>query len=367
MTAPAGPRERYALDLRRGDFLPDPAQAEAVEQLQQLYEALLTAAPGRWWQRLLGRRPPPLPGLYLWGGTGRGKTYLMDSFHDCLPFTEKRRVHFHRFMQDIHAELRRLPKTPNPLALIARRLAAEVRVLCVDEFHVHDIADAMLLGGLLQAMFERGIVLVATSNVAIDDLYLDGLQRDRFLFAIELLQRHTRSVRLAGEQDFRFRRDQAGSAYRCLQGAAAEAFLEQLLAEAGVSPGGGVFPGRHRRIPVRAMGEGIAWFDFAALCEAPLWAADYLDLAQSLDTLLLGGVPQMGEEKDDAAKRFMHLVDALYDQRVRLVLTAEVPAEQLYTGRYLRFAFRRTVSRLAEMDSRNYQPVGQEKGASPAG
>jgi len=198
------PNQRYQADLDREGFYVDAAQQQAVGLLQALYEALLGPLPAPpFWKRILGRRPPPVQGLYLWGGPGRGKTYLMDCFYDSLPFDDKRRVHFHRFMLEIHQALDALPKTPDPLQIVARQLAERSRVLCLDEFHVTDVADAMLLAGLLEALFAHRVTLVATSNIAPGKLYRDGLQRDRFLPAIELLQRYTRVQHLEGGKDFR--------------------------------------------------------------------------------------------------------------------------------------------------------------------
>ncbi len=350
------PLARYQADLARPDIRPDPAQEQAVHHLERLYQALLAQPPAGRWTRWLRRRRPPVRGLYLWGGTGRGKTWLVDSFHDCLPFTAKRRIHFHAFMGEVHERLRVLPRTPDPLQVIARGLAREIRVLCLDEFQVQDIADAMLLGGLLKALFEQGVTLVATSNLPIDELYMDGLQRDRFLFAIELLKRHTESVHLAGETDFRCALLDAAGTYHVCTGEAAEALMEAQLAQLAPveATRDAVLRLGQRAVPAVALADDVAWVRFAELCERPLWAGDYLELARRCHTLLLSDVPALDEDRDDAAKRFMHLVDALYDHGVKLVLAAAVPVARLYQGRYLAFPFQRTVSRLAEMGSHAY-------------
>lgn len=350
------PLERYRADIESGRFREDPEQAAVVQHLQRLWEALAERPPQSLLDRLLRRPRTPVRGLYLWGGTGRGKTWLVDSFFDCLPFAEKRRLHFHRFMQHVHGELKTLPRTPDPLEVVARRFAREVRLLCLDEFHVQDIADAMLLGGLLKALFEQGVTLVATSNTPIDELYLEGLQRDRFLFAIELLKRHTQAVHLPGGRDFRLERLEKGGPYQVARGEEAERLMRGWLeALAPVPPEHGVcLELNGHEVPARAVAGDLAWFEFGALCEAPLWAADYLEIAQAFHTLLISGVPRMGEDSDDAAKRFMHLIDTLYDHRVKLVVAAEAPPQSLYTGRYLAFAFQRTASRLIEMGSRRY-------------
>jgi len=354
------PAERYQADLGRPGFFDDSAQQRAVGHLQRLYEALQADRGRGWLQRLAGRGRSPVTGLYLWGGPGRGKTYLMDCFHDSLPFAGKRRVHFHRFMLEIHAELDSLPRTPDPLRIVARRLADEVRVLCLDEFHVTDIADAMLLAGLLEALFRRGVTLVATSNSRPRDLYRDGLQHDRFAPAIDLIERHTEVVELDGRQDFRFTLlEQSGTCRVTGDGDDGGEWLAARF-DALVQPGcrrqEAVFQVSGRAVQARAIAEGVAWFDFDALCRRPLSARDYLELAREFHTLLLQGVPRMNEDADEAARRFMHLIDALYDHGVKLVVTSAVEPRHLYSGRRLAEVFGRTVSRLAEMASAHYRP-----------
>ena len=330
------PLQRYYADLARLGWREDADQAATMQRLQHLYEALVAVRPRQGWLDRLRRRPlQPVRGLYLWGGTGRGKTWLVDSFYACLPFPEKSRLHYHAFMQEVHARL---------------------QLLCLDEFHVTDIADAMLLGGLLQALFARGITLVVTSNLAPDELYLDGLQRDRFLFAIELLKRHTQAVHLQGEADYRCAHLDAAGNYHPSDAADTGARMREHLARLAPEPAveGAQLELNRRTVPVRALAGDLAWFDFSELCERPLWAADYLELARRFHTLLLSDVPVLDEDRDDAAKRFMHLIDALYDHNVKLVITAAAPPPQLYTGRYLQFAFQRTASRLIEMTGHRY-------------
>lgn len=351
------PRERYQADIARGVLRPDAAQARALESIQQLYDLLAqTPPPSGWWARLVAKPRRAVRGLYLWGGPGRGKTYLIDSFFDCLPFPHKRRVHFHAFMQEVHAQLGSLPRTPNPLRVIGRRMAAQWRVLCLDEFHVHDIADAMLLAGLLQALFDAGVTLVATSNVAPDALYLEGLQRDRFLFAIDLLKTHAAILHLDSPVDFRCELLDRGGTYHVLDGDAGQALLARDFRRlAPVEAAYAQMLTLHQRaIPTVAVADDVVWFRFADLCEAPLWARDYLEIARRYHTVFVSDIPRMDEGKDDAAKRFMHLIDAFYDHSVKLVATARDTPENLYSGRYLHFAFQRTVSRLAEMGSHRY-------------
>ena len=353
------PRERYQADIARGVVRLDPAQARAIDNIQQLYDALHALPPPAtgWWVRLMQRGPRrPVRGLYLWGGPGRGKTYLVDSFFECLPYAYKRRVHFHRFMQEIHEQLRALPKTPNPLKVVGKRMAAQMRVLCLDEFHVLDIADAMLLAGLLQAMFDNGITLVATSNILPDELYMDGLQRDRFLYAIDLIKAHTHVVHLDSPTDFRCELLDERGVYAVSSGADGRAWLEEHMRR--LAPATITLDQRlelnQRSVPVIAIADDVAWFDFADLCDAPLWARDYLEIAQNFHTVLLSDVPCMDEGKDDVAKRFMHLIDALYDHQVKLVATAAAEPDKLYTGRYRAFGFERTVSRLVELGGHRY-------------
>jgi cell division protein ZapE len=351
------PGERYQQDLGRQGFRPDPAQHDAVELLQVLYEKLISPAPGvAVWNRILGQREKPLTGLYLWGGPGRGKTYLMDCFHECLPFMEKRRIHFHRFMLEIHEALGALPRTPDPLTIVAQQLAERCRILCLDEFHVTDVADAMLLAGLLEALFARQVVLVATSNSSPDALYKDGLQRERFLPAVALLQKHTRVYHLEGKRDFRLELLRHSGTYQVARGEAARHWLEQHMCE--LAPADlqrqSAIELQGRMLEVTALAEDIVWFGFEELCMKPRSTRDYLELAREFHTLLLEAVPRLDEDLDEAARRFIHLVDALYDHGVKLIVTADAAPDQLYEGTQLEKPFRRTASRLTEMSSDSY-------------
>ncbi len=363
------PLEQYREDLRNPDFHPDAAQEAAVLALQRVYNDLRQPpqAPGVW-QRWF-RRPVPVPrGLYLWGGPGRGKTYLVDRFYESLPFAEKHRIHFHRFMLGVHEQLNKLPKTPNPLQVVARTLASRLRLLCLDEFHVTDIADAMLLDGLLKAMFHEGIVLVTTSNLHPDELYRDGLQRERFLHAIDQIKDKLEVMHLDSSMDYRSRILEHSGTYRVFQDhEQALLWLEQYLQQ--LSPVAVCrqveVPLNGRIIPARATGEDVVWFQFRELCEQPRSARDYLELARLYHTLLLDGVPVFGEGGDEAARRFMHLIDALYDQQVKLVMTAGADPEHLYPGGRLATGFARTASRLQEMklDERRLELAVDEKRA----
>lgn len=341
----------------------DPAQAQASRLLVDCHVELCRTPVWRpplgLFSRLRARfSPPPEPrkGVYLWGGVGRGKTYLMDWFVEALPMTGKQRVHFHHFMRDVHDELAGLPHQPDPLEVLAERRCRDLRVLCLDEFVVTDITDAMLLYGLLRAFFARGITLVTTSNTRPDQLYRNGLQRQLFLPAIELLQRHTHVFELDGGTDYRLRTlAKAGVYYDATQGDAETHLAETFERLAG----GHLEPAKSlhindRDIPVRRMGGDLVWFDFAALCGGPRATSDYIEIAREFHTVLLSGVPRLTPPHDAAARRFLHLVDELYDRRIKLILWAEAPLDQLYDGGLDDFAFERLASRLTEMQSREY-------------
>ncbi len=361
----ATPLERYQLDLQRDGFSHDVAQEKAVQCLQRLYDELVeaeqTERAASVVQRLLGKflrdeSAEPIRGLYFWGGVGRGKTYLMDTFYEALPFERKMRAHFHRFMQRVHRDLKQLSGEKNPLQLVAKQIAAEARVICFDEFFVSDITDAMILAGLFEDLFERGVVLVATSNIVPEELYRDGLQRARFLPAIDLVKQHTRVVNVDGGIDYRLRTLEQAELYHHPLDAAADVSLrqsfEQLAPEAASADLELEVEGR----PIRArfVADDVAWFDFAELCDGPRSQNDYIELARVFHAILISDVPQLGGDKDDQARRFINLVDEFYDRKVKLVLSAAVPLESLYGGGRLGFEFERTVSRLLEMQSHEY-------------
>ena len=349
-------QEKYAQDLKEKGFIPDPVQQQALASLQKLSDRLNRRgkdSPGLLRRLLIGTERNP--GIYLWGGVGRGKTYLMDMFYDTLNGIEKQRVHYHKFMLDIHERLRVLPKSPNPLTIIGRSLARHIRVLCLDEFHVTDVADAMLLAGLLRALFRHGVTLVVTSNTRIDQLYLNGLQRERFLQSIALLHDYTIEIDLGSGQDYRLLHLRRGETYL-----KADEQSQQLLSVKfkELAPGCVVFNEplliHGRCIKTLALSDDIVWFDFYELCDTPRAAKDYLEIACLFHTVFVSDIPRLADAQDSAAKRFMHLVDALYDHRVKLILSAELPPADLYEGRLLQGAFERTISRLIEMGSEDY-------------
>ncbi|MBV1876867.1 MAG: AFG1 family ATPase [Pseudomonadales bacterium] len=363
-----GPLAKYEASLESGELQPDKAQAKAVEHLQRLFDDLLAPVqrPG-FIDRIFGTRSKrkgtdrkgtdnSVKGLYFWGGVGRGKTYLMDVFFDSLPFEDKRRMHFHRFMRHVHTQLKSLQGEPNPLTKIAEQFAAEVRVLCFDEFFVSDIADAMLLAGLLESMFANGLVLVATSNVKPENLYRNGLQRRKFLPAIEVINQYTRVLNVDGGVDYRLRLLESAEIYHQPLDAAADVSLSrsyQALAT-GESGENVELEIEGRMILARHCGEGVVWFDFVELCEGPRSQNDYIELAMIFQTVLISNVPRFTEQKEDAARRFISLVDEFYDHNVKLILSAEAPVLALYAGTRLTFEFQRTASRLQEMQSQEY-------------
>lgn len=368
---PLSPRERYRHDLAQGRILPDPAQAAALERLQALHEALSRwrrrrAGPLAWLRRSFGRSAAPPRGLYLWGGVGRGKTYLMDIFFHCLPGERKLRMHFHRFMQTVHRSLYAHRGEKNPLALVAAEICGQADVICFDEFFVTDIGDAMILGNLFEALFGNGMVLVATSNIVPARLYERGLQRQKFLPAIALLEQHTRVINVDGGTDYRLRTLETAGIYHTPLDTDAEKAMRACfdnLSRGMVSEEGLVLEVLGRDIATRRWSEGIAWFDFTELCDGPRSAADYIEISQLFHTVLVSGVPVFDEYKEDQARRFISLVDEFYDQNVKLVLSAAAPLEGLYQGTDLAFPFERTRSRLLEMQSLAY--LGHEHRPDP--
>lgn len=353
---------RYQADLEREGFSHDPAQEHAVLLLQDLYERLVErynrreSGIGGLLKRLREQRSEPELGLYLWGGVGRGKTYLVDTFFDCLPFERKLRTHFHRFMQRVHAELTSLEGEKNPLEIVADRLAEEAIVICFDEFFVTDIGDAMILGGLMEALFARGVTLVATSNIVPENLYENGLQRQRFLPAIALVQKYTKVVNVDAGIDYRLRTLQQAELYHSPLDACADLSLRTSFEALAVEPG------KHwerieingRYITCRCLAEDVAWFDFAELCDGPRSQNDYIELARIFHAVLISGVPRFTADLNDQARRFVNLVDEFYDRNVKLVMTADAPLLELYGGGSLAFEFQRTQSRLQEMQSHEY-------------
>ena len=346
------PAQAHARNVAAG-FNADPVQAALARRLTAL-RADLTAAGEvpNGLSRLLRRRQP-VTGLYLWGGVGRGKTYLLDLFHESLPFADKQRLHFHRFMHRVHADLRAFAGRPDPLEAVAERFAGEARVLCFDEFFVSDIGDAMILAGLLHGLFSRGVTMVATSNIAPGRLYENGLQRRRFRPAIGLIERHMQVVHVGGETDYRLQVLRRDGLYRTDGNAAALFTSFQALGHARFVENQELMV-NDRPIVARYCAEDVVWFDFPAICDGPRSADDYIELARLFSTVVVDGVPVFDTAKEDQARRFISLIDEFYDRNVNVLLSAAAPLRDLYQGRRFVAEFERTRSRISEMQGDEY-------------
>jgi cell division protein ZapE len=358
------PSARYLEGVAAHRWESDPTQLALLPEFDRMHAALC-AEPSNGngnglfdrLKSLLGNDPPEaVPGLYLWGTVGRGKTFLMDLFVASLPHGVALRRHFHRFMGEVHESLRALGERQSPLVEVAAEIAGRCRVLCLDEFLVNDIGDAMILSNLLDALFARGVSLVTTSNTAPANLYKDGLQRARFLPAIALIERRCHVVEMASSRDWRLRALTQAPVYLTPPGAEAHRALERIFASqaSGNVLQDGVLHVNSRDIPFHKRADNILWFDFAALCEGPRAVADYIALAKAGPAIIVSNVPQFTIYSEDAAKRFVQLVDEFYDRHVKLVLSAAAPITELYDGERLRAEFGRTESRLIEMQSEEY-------------
>lgn len=344
----------YQMACQEKGYQEDPAQRVAIQSLQRVH-ADLTARHNQkkhLWDRL--KSSQPVKGLYMWGGVGRGKTFLMDLFYQSLPFRSKMRQHFNRFMQQLHKDLKAMEGHKDPLKVIAKNLSKKVSVICFDEFLVNDIADAMLLGGLFEALFAEGVSLVATSNVEPDHLYEGGLQREKFLPAIAALKANVQVLNVDSGVDHRGRDLTPKQRYYTpLKGQ--ESFMQTHFcslvthecAETELEIAG-------RAIDAVKVGDHAVWFEFADICESPRGQADYIEIAERFNHVLISNIPQMSDAMDDYARRFISLVDEFYDSGKGLVLSATVPIERLYVGKRLAFEFQRTISRLNEMQSEEY-------------
>lgn len=352
-----GMLDAYAATLAARGYVADAAQQAAADRLQRLYTELLRFKLARrgTFRRLLTRTEPPR-GVYFWGGVGRGKSFLMDCFYDAVPYRRKRRIHFHAFMHQVHRRLDELKADPEPMEALAAGIAREVRLLCFDEFHVSDIADAMILGRLLESLFARGVIFVMTSNYPPDRLYPNGLQRDRFLPTIALMKANLDVIEVDSGVDYRLRTLEQVEIYHHPVDDAAERKMAEYFAaiDGGVGVEGGGVEILGRQIPTRRQGHGVIWFDFAVLCGGPRSQNDYLELAQGYHTVLISGIPKMNAARANEARRFTWLVDVFYDHKVKLIATAECETDALYTEGVQSGEFFRTVSRLTEMRSREY-------------
>ena len=346
----------YQATLLERGYRSDPAQLRAIAALQRCQDewAAYKARRGNAVTKLLVR--PPIPrGVYMHGGVGRGKSFLMDCFFQAVPLTRKTRLHFHEFMREVHRELQELKGQQNPLDELGRRIARRFRLICFDEFHVSDVTDAMILHRLLDALFAHRVSIVTTSNFHPDALYPNGLHRDRILPAIELLKRGLEVINVDNGTDYRRRALEHVQLYHWPLDGTADAALEQAFHElAEAHDEDPVLHIEHRELRSVRRAGGVVWFDFRTLCGGPRSQNDYLEIAQQFHTVMLSNVPQMQPRMASEARRFTLLVDVLYDRRVKLVMTAEVAAEDLYPEGPLSHEFPRTVSRLQEMQSAEY-------------
>ena len=362
-----GPLSRYRALQSSGALAHDAAQELAAEKLQSLWKALKNYQPseqaGGWRERLglARRREADAPqGLYIFGPVGRGKSMLMDLFFATAPIERKRRVHFHAFMIEVQETLHRWRQDKDGkddvIAALADKVAGEATLLCFDEFHVSNIADAMILGRLFEALFDRGVVVVATSNWEPDDLYQGGLQRDRFLSFIALIKGKLDVLELDAARDYRLQRIKDMRTYFHPLGDLAARHMTESFARltGGAAPHPDHLIVQERRLDVPRQAEGVAWFDFNELCAQPLGAADYLAIATHFNTVLIDCVPTLSPDQRDVARRFVTLIDALYEHRVNVVIAAAAPPERLYPSGDGSFDFGRTVSRLSEMQSVDY-------------
>lgn len=350
--------QRYRKALQQHNFQPDAAQLRAVELLSRLSIALeADKNKPKGWSAFFSKAVTP-KSVYLWGGVGRGKTFIMDLFYDQVDVPLKKRIHFHRFMKFIHEELNALGRQKDPVEKVIGSFAKTCRLLCLDEFFVSDIGDAMILSHILGACYKEGIVVVTTSNIYPDGLYANGLQRSRFLPAIAGINQHFDVLELDGGVDYRLKTLQSSALYYTPLGERAEAALnsmfERLVPDMLVVQDGALVSVSGRSIPSRKICEDIAWFSFSDLCEGPRSVHDYIEIAKEFHAVLLSEVPAMGADNDDAARRFVNMVDEFYDRGVKLILSAEVEIDRIYSGVRLEFEFERTKSRLLEMQSDQY-------------
>lgn len=359
MTTNLTPWQVYQKDLEHTDFQYDAAQENAVKHLQRLYDdltAMQSAPTGLFAKLFSSKKKEASKGIYFWGGVGRGKTYLVDTFYDCLPTKRKLRIHFHRFMHKVHDEMNKLKGQNDPLKIIAKQFSDEIDIICFDEFFVSDITDAMILAGLLEELFKRNVVFVTTSNIVPDDLYKNGLQRARFVPTITLLKQHCEIVNVDSGIDYRLRTLEKAEIFHAPMDEQAEqnlaTYFTQLAPEVGKKDK--QIEIENRLIQTRQVADGVVWFDFSALCETARSQTDYMEISRIYHSVLLSNVKQMGRDNDDAARRFIAMVDEFYERKVKLIISAHVELESLYTQGTLGFEFKRCISRLQEMQSHEY-------------
>jgi cell division protein ZapE len=358
--AGSSPKNWYAVACAEQGILPDAAQTAAIAQLDDLWQQLIAFKAKR--NQFLGRSllSPEVPtGLYLWGGVGRGKTFLMDGFFHCLPYRRKRRIHFHPFMAEVHQEMKRMAGKSDPLIAVADKIATSTRVLCLDEFHIDDIADAMIMGRLLAAIFERGVILLTTSNSPPEALYPNGLQRERFLPAIDLIKENLNQIHIHGAEDYRLLKMARESLFLVPSDAHSQQRMHSLFAHHTQSPPlASVLQLGHESIPVIGCEEDTVWFDFKTLCGGNHDQSTYLEIARSKQTVFLSGIPLLGHDNGAEARRFTWLIDVLYDHHIKLVASAAATPDRLYPDAGGSNDYLRTASRLAEMQTRRYLENG---------
>lgn len=351
------PAMRYADALASGQFMPDEEQAAAVHALDEVWQCLVLRYESSRKGGFARFRKAPVPtGVYMWGGVGRGKTWLMDQFYDAVPFRRKLRMHFHHFTQRVHRELNDIKGQRDPLELVADRIARDAVVICFDEFFVSNVTDAMLLGDIFRMLFERGVTLIATSNIQPDGLYKNGIHRDRFLPAIAILKQHVTVLNVDAGVDYRLRVLKQAELYHAPLSDDAEYWLARRFAALTQQHKISDEPitVNERVVNVRGHTEDALWCDFDELCMRPRSAADFIDLAKSYNTILVGKVPVLDDNVNDPTRRFIYLVDEFYDRRVKLIVTAQQSILDLYSGEKLAFEIQRTRSRLLEMQSDDY-------------
>ncbi len=359
-------RQYYDHVLAERGYHSDPSQLAAVERLQQAYDAWEGFREQRSSRRKrLVNRPDVPRGVYLWGGVGRGKSFLMDSFYTVVPIVRKTRLHFHEFMRGVHRELDEQKGVEDPLKVVAAKIARKYRLICFDEFHVSDIADAMILYNLMSALFENGVSFVLTSNYEPDTLYPDGLHRDRMLPAIALIKEKLDVLNVDAGTDYRKRIMAQVDVYHCPLNTVAETALRQtFLSIAETSDQDPKIKIESRELTAVRRAGGVIWFDFATLCGGPRSQNDYLDMANRFHTVILSGVPKMNAEMASEARRFTWLIDVLYDHRIKLIMSAEVEPDLLYTEGKMANEFHRTVSRILEMQSQEYKESTRRQAAA---
>ncbi len=355
------PKMEYSRRIARQGLYKDNSQANAIELLDALhYQLTQNVHQKKQFFHLvktrLGLKQPAPKGLYLWGGVGRGKTWLMDLFYDTLPFDNKLRFHFHRFMQTVHDQLSLLKGQKNPLSIVAKNLSKQASILCLDEFHVDDITDAMILYGLLNALLQENVTMVFTSNLPSHELYKNGLQRERFIPAIELINQHSLIVNVDGGIDHRLRLLEKAETWYCPLNATSHETLRSRFIELAPCPASAdsQLNINYRSIMAKLIADDLVWFEFDELCSGPRATSDYIEIARRFHTVFVSNIPRMDAATDDKAKRFINLIDEFYDRNIKLLASSETTPDEIYQGHQFAFEFKRTTSRLIEMRSHEY-------------